>query len=83
MPLKNLHQQKSREKKQLSVECVQGNLLLTDQVMYSYLRNLEHIIQANPNIRVFNLYSHGAEIEHAPDLGSINEIRRRTFSQTN
>jgi hypothetical protein len=82
-PLENLHQEKSREKKQLSVKCTQGNSLLTDQVMYSYLRTLEHIIHANPNTRVFNLYSHGAEIEQAPVLGSINEIRRQAFSQAN
>lgn len=81
-PLENLHQEKSGEKKQLSVKCTQGNFLITDQVMYSYLRTLEHIIQANPNTRVFNLFSHGAEIEHAPVLGSINEISR-DFLQTN
>jgi hypothetical protein len=53
--------------------------LLTDQVMYSYLRTLEHIIKANPDTRVFNLYSHGAEIEQAPVLGSANELKRRSF----
>jgi hypothetical protein len=78
--LKTLHKEKSREKKQLSVKCTQGNFLLTDQVMYSYLRTLEQIIQSNPTTRVFNLYSHGAEIEHAPVLGSINEIRCQAFS---
>jgi len=47
--------------------------------MYSYLRTLEHIIKANPGTRVFNLYSHGAEIEQAPVLGSANELKRRSF----
>jgi hypothetical protein len=47
--------------------------------MYSYLRTLEHIIKANPGTRVFNLHSHGAEIEQAPALGSMNEIKRRAF----
>ena len=78
-PLEKLHQEKSHEKKQLSVKCTQGNSLLTDQVMYSYLRTLEHIIRANPDTRVFNLYSHGAEIEQAPVLGSVNELKRRAF----
>ena len=73
--LEKLHQEKTREKKQLVVQSTQGNSLLTDQVMYSYLRTLEHIIRANPGTRVFNLYSHGAEIEQAPVLGSINEIK--------
>jgi len=83
MSLEKLHQEKAREKKQLTVKSTQDNFLLTDQVMYSYLRTVEHIIQANSDIRVFNLYSHGAEIEQAPVLGSINEIKHRAFTQTN
>ena len=79
MPLEKLHREKAQEKKQLTVKCTQGNPLLTDQVMYSYLRTLEHIIKANPGTRVFNLYSHGAEIEQAPVLGSANELKRRSF----
>jgi len=82
-PLEILHQEKTREKKLLSVKSTHDNYLLTDQVMYSYLRNLEQIIQSNPNTRVFNLYSHGAEIEHAPALGSVNEIMRRAFIPKN
>ncbi len=79
-PLEKLHQTKSEEKKQLAVKCTQGSFLLTDQVMYSYLRNLELIIRANPGTRVFNLYSHGAEIEQAPALGSAGELKRRGFA---
>jgi hypothetical protein len=75
IPLKNLHREKSLEKKQLLVKCVQGNSLLTDQVMYSYLRTLEQIIKANPNTRVFNLYSRGAQIQQALVLGSANELK--------
>lgn len=78
-PLEKLHREKAQEKKQLTVESTQGNPLLTDQVMYSYLRTLEHIIEANPDTRVFNLLSHGAEIEQAPVLGSANELKRRSF----
>jgi hypothetical protein len=75
-PLEKLHQEKARKKKQVTVKCTQGNFLLTDQVLYSYLRTLEHIIQANPDTRVFNLFSHGAEIEDARILGSLNELKR-------
>lgn len=78
-PIEKLHQEKAQEKKQLSVKCTQGNPLLTDQVMYSYLRTLEHIIEANPGTRIFNLFSHGAEIERAPVLGSVNELKHRPF----
>ena len=74
-PLENLQREKSRKKKQLLVKCVQGNFLITNQVMYSYLRTLEHIIKANPKIRFFNLLSHGAEIEKAKVLGSANELK--------
>lgn len=80
--LKKLHREKAQEKKQLSIKGTQGNSLLTDQVMYSYLRTLEHIIKANPDTRVFNLYSHGAEIEQAPVLGSASELMRRAFAPT-
>jgi hypothetical protein len=78
-PLEKLHREKAQEKKQLTVKSTQGNPLLTDQVMYSYLRTLEHIIEANPDTRVFNLFSHGAEIEQAPILGSANELKCRSF----
>jgi hypothetical protein len=81
-PLHKLHQEKAREKKQLLVKGTQANSQITDQVMYSYLRTLEHIIKANPDTRVFNLYSHGAEIEHAPVLGSANELKRWAFNPT-
>ncbi len=74
-PLKKLHQEKAQEKKLLPVKCIQSNFLLTDQVMYSYLRTLEQIIKANPQTRVFNLYSHGTEIEQASSLGSMNELK--------
>ena len=73
-PIEYLHREKFHERKQLSVKCVQGNYLLTNQVMYSYLRTLEDIIKANPGIRFFNLYSHGAEIEQASVLGSAKEL---------
>jgi hypothetical protein len=83
MSLEKLHLEKAGEKKQLSVKCAHDNFLLTDQVMYSYLRTLEHIIQANPDTRVFNLYSHGAEIENAPAVGSVNEMMRQAFIPRN
>jgi hypothetical protein len=81
-PLKNLHQEKTRDKKQMQVKGTQENFLLTDQVMYSYLRTLEQIIEAHPETRVFNLNSHGAEIEHAPTLGSINELKHLACNPT-
>lgn len=74
--LEKRHQEKTHEKKQVLVKSTQGNSLLSDQVMYSYLRALEQIIQANPGTRVFNLFSHGAEIDQAPVLGSLNELKR-------
>ena len=75
IPLKKLHQEKAQEKKLLHVKCNQSNSLITDQVMYSYLRTLEHIVKANPQTRVFNIHSHGTEIEQVPSLGSMNELK--------
>ena len=82
LEIKNLHQEKTRDKKQMQVKGTQENFLLTDQVMYSYLRTLEQIIEAHPETRVFNLNSHGAEIEHAPTLGSINELKHLACNPT-
>ena len=50
--------------------------LLTDQLMYSYLRNLEQIAKQNKNTEIYNLCSTGATIEGVNSLNSISELRR-------
>ncbi len=68
------HLEKSRQQKQVRVECADGREVFTSQVMYSYLRTLEQIAGASPKIRIYNLCSHGAPMENITPLGSVNEL---------
>lgn len=52
------------------------NEILTDQLMYSYLRNLEQISMQNKNTRIYNLCSQGATIDSIDPLYSISELKR-------
>jgi len=76
MQLDKLHQIKFNEKKTVKIKNTYGNEVFTDQVMYSYLRNLEQIAQQNKNTRIFNLCSQGATIEGVNPLNSISELKR-------
>ena len=74
--LDQLHQTKFNEKIPVKIKNTYGLELLTDQVMYSYLRNLEQIAKQNKNTKIYNLCSTGAAIEGANPLNSISELRR-------
>lgn len=76
MQLDKLHQIKFNEKNPVRVKNTCGNEVLTDQVMYSYLRNLEQIAHQNKNTRIFNLCSQGAAIDGVNPLNSIGELKR-------
>ena len=52
----------------------QGAPIPTTHTLYSYLRTLEQIIEANPQQRVFNLSSQGARIAGAPEVGTLGEL---------
>lgn len=74
--LDQLHQAKFNEKTPVKIKNTYGLDLLTDQVMYSYLRNLEQIAKQNKNTQIFNLCSRGAAIEGVNPLNSISELKR-------
>ena len=74
--LDQLHQAKFNEKTSVKIKNTYGLELLTDQVMYSYLRNLEQIAKQNKNTEIYNLCSKGAKIKGANHLNSISELRR-------
>ena len=74
--LDHLHQAKFNEKTPVKIKNTYGLELLTDQVMYSYLRNLEQIAKQNKNTEFYNLCSTGAAIKGAKPLNSISELRR-------
>ena len=74
--LNKLHKDKFYEKKSVEVLNTYGASGITDQVMYSYLRNLEEIANQQKNTRIYNLCSQGAAIEGINSLNSISELKR-------
>jgi hypothetical protein len=74
--LNKLHQEKFQKKKPVKVKNTYGNEILTDQLMYSYLRNLEQIALQNKKTQIYNLCSQGAAIEGIDPLYSISELKR-------
>ena len=47
--------------------------------MYSYLRATEELAAANPAATVYNLCSHGAQIDHVISLSPVNELIKILF----
>jgi len=74
--LTNTHYKKSRENKTISIETNDGREVVTNQAMYSYLRAIEEIAAKNPETKIYNLCSHGAQIDHVIALGSVKELLR-------
>ncbi len=72
--LKKSHLAKTRESKTISVETNDGREVTTNQAMYSYLRAIEELAAAAPETTIYNLCSHGAQIDHVISLGSVNEL---------
>ena len=60
----------------VKIKNMYGLELLTNQDMYSYLRNLEQIAKQNKNTNIYNLCSRGAAIEGIKSLSSISELSR-------
>jgi len=74
--LNKLHQEKFQKKKPVKVKNTYGNEILTDQLMYNYLRNLEQISMQNNKTQIYNLCSQGAAIDGIDPLYSISELKR-------
>ena len=74
--LDKLHKDKFYEKKPVEVLNTYGMAGITDQVMYSYLRNLEEIASQRKKTQIYNLCSQGAAIEGVNSLNSISELKR-------
>ncbi len=68
------HLEITRTNKTISVETNDGREVVTNQAMYSYLRAIEEPAAANPETTIYNLCSHGAQIDHVIFLGSVNEL---------
>ena len=74
--INKLHKDKFYEKKSVEVLNTYGASGITDQVIYSYLRNLEEIANQQKKTRIYNICSQGAAIEGINSLNSISELKR-------
>jgi hypothetical protein len=70
------HKENSKRHKVVSVQEDEDKRLLTNQMMYSYLRNVEQIAAAYPRRTIYSLCSHGAQIDGVLPLGSVNELAK-------
>lgn len=68
------HREKAGLKKQIRTKGNFGTMVSTSQSMYSYKRTLEEIARQNTGTQIYNLSSHGAELENITPLGSVNEF---------
>ncbi len=73
---KQKHKTASNKEKTVTVENIAGDKVATNQAMYSYLRAIEEIAAINPQIKIYNLCSHGAQIDNVIPLGSANELMK-------
>jgi hypothetical protein len=68
------HLAKSKRIKRTFIPNSQGNEVLSNQLLYSYLRNIEEIAVAHPEIKIYNLWSNGAQIKQTDSVGSYSEL---------
>lgn len=72
--LVNTHSEQAGLIKQITVDGTCGSKVATSQSMFSYKRTIEQIAIQHPETRIYNLISHGAELENIDHIGSINEL---------
>ena len=72
--LARAHAEKSGLKKQIRIKGNFGAMVSTSQSMYSYQRTIEEIAMQHTDTRIYNLNSHGAELENVTPLNSVNEF---------
>ena len=65
-----------QEKKVISVENTTEQKIFTNQMMYSYLRNIEELAESHPKTQIHNLHPQGAHIKNVASLGSITDIMK-------
>jgi hypothetical protein len=78
--LVNTHSEQAGLSKQITVDGACGSKVATSQSMFSYKRTIEQIAIQHSETRIYNLISHGAELENITHLGSINELVEITAS---
>ncbi len=68
------HLNKSKLHKRISIANDQGCDILSNQLLYNYLRNLEELAAERPETKIYNLWSHGAQIKQTSSVGSYSEL---------
>ncbi len=69
-----LQNTRSRRYEKFQVTGCQGQNLFTSPALFSYLRTIEQIAEAHPDVKIVNLSSQGALIENTTTIGSFNEL---------
>lgn len=72
--LARMHSEQAGLKKQISIKGASGSMVSTSQSMFSYKRTIEQIAVQHPETIIYNLISHGAELENITHLGSAGEL---------
>jgi len=75
--LAKAHVDKAAMKKQIRIKGNFGSMVSTSQSMYSYKRTIEEIAMQHAGTQIYNLSSHGAEIENIIPLNSVNEFANK------
>jgi len=78
--LVNTHSEQAGLSKQITIAGACGSKVVTSQAMFSYKRTLEQIAIQHPETTIYNLISHGAELENIAHLGSVNELIEKSAS---
>ena len=78
--LVNTHSEQAGLSKQITIAGACGSKVVTSQAMFSYKRTLEQIAIQHPETTIYNLISHGAELENITHLGSVNELIEKSAS---
>lgn len=76
------HRGKASLKKQIRVKGNFGAMVSTSQSMYSYKRTIEEIALQHPETQIYNLNSHGAELENITPLNSVSEFANKLSAGT-
>jgi hypothetical protein len=68
------HLNKSKLHKRITIPNDQGCEVLSNQLLYNYLRNIEELATEHSETKIYNLWSHGAQIKQTGSIGSYSEL---------
>ncbi len=68
------HLNKSKLHKRIAISNDQGCEILSNQLLYNYLRNIEELAAQSQETKIYNLWSNGAQIKQTSSVGSYSEL---------